>query len=219
MERYEHEWLERDENGKPYDGTACTACRRLYISGRQATECSVALRSALDAALAERDRLQVHLDRISGALVDADNAWPFDEDRYDEGVRFLTAERDALREERKGGLAGLGRLLTAPMDCGHPVDCLPSHTAQEAREHPERIVCGWCAAEARAERAEAVLSQLKETQAKRKTHREEWYRKADHATKELHGRQWDVEFVVRDECIRLLDRALLAPEAQRPEEP
>jgi hypothetical protein len=90
------------------------------------------------------------------------------------------AERNALRtklEDRNGKI--LSALFVAePMECGHPNDCLPDHTAQEAREHIERIVCGWCVANGERDEARADLVEMEKS-------RVQLFEEAEEARREL----------------------------------
>jgi hypothetical protein len=85
------------------------------------------------------------------------------------------AERDAIRaklEDRNAkALAALFGALDEPMECGHPIACLPEHTAQEAREHIERIVCGWCVANVERDEARRELSKTQAKLADLEAHR------------------------------------------------
>ena len=54
-------------------------------------------------------------------------------------------------------LARIGKALDEPLQCGHPLDCLPDHDWEDAAN----ISCGWCVDLERAVRAETLIGVLR----------------------------------------------------------
>jgi hypothetical protein len=129
------------------------------IAARQrAQEHGIGDRARIEKLERERDRLQVALNLVSGALVDSGNPVPV-EAGFGEAVRVIVRERDEARAEIAVDdtlLAERNRLLDL-FECGvHGKGCVP-HAIDEVKSlrafkidilmkhvHPGGIRCGWC---------------------------------------------------------------------------
>ena len=72
-----------------------------------------------------------------------------------EAQQVLVDSIKAIRDPR-AVLDRIGKGLNAPLQCGHPLDCLPAHDWDA-----ENIQCGWCVDRTRAEKAEAVVEAVR----------------------------------------------------------